>query len=112
MEIRKILHSESKGHNASLLNYDEAVALFKSLDWTDDYTFYNQEFGSSYLQLKTLSPNEVFDNKDIKVEILLDENIIEFAVTKVTREEAVELIHYYFEHDEIGNIDSYSTEYI
>lgn len=112
MERRKILHSESKSHNEPPLTYDEAVELFNRLDWTDENTFYNQDFGDSYLQLKAMRNDEVFDNKDIKVEILVDENIIKFAVTKVTREEALDLIKYYFEHSEIGDITSYTTEFI
>lgn len=112
MELRKIIHSESKSHNEPPLTYEEAVDLFKKLDWSDENTFYNQEFGDSYLQLKALRYDEIFDQKEIKVEILLDKNIIKFAATKVTKQEALDLIRYYFEHNEIGDISSYSTEFI
>ena len=106
------MHSESKSHSEPPLTYDEAVELFNRLDWTDENTFYNQDFGDSYLQLKAMRNDEVSDNKDIKVEILVDENIIKFAVTKVTREEALDLIKYYFEHSKIGDITSYTTAFI
>ena len=112
MELRKIIHSESKSHHEPPLTYDEAVELFKKLDWSDANTFYNQEFGDSYLQLKSLRNDEISDQKEIKVEILIDENIIKFAVTKVTKQEALDLIRYYFEHNEIGDITSYTTEFI
>lgn len=112
MELRKIIHIWSKGHSGSLLSYEEAVELFYDLDWSDENTFYNQEFGDSYLQLKALPTNAIFNQKEIKVEILTDANIIKFAVTKVTKQEAVDLIRYYFEHDEIGDISTYTTELI
>lgn len=73
--------------------------------------YYNQEFGNSYLQLKPLDRAEVVGSKEIKVEILIDENLIKFAVTEVTMTEATALIKYYFELDEIGNIDSCGVGY-
>lgn len=112
MELRKIIHSESKSHNEPPLTYDEAVELFKKLDWSDENTFYNQDFGNSYLQLKALRNDEIVDQKEIKVEILVDEDLIEVAVSKVTKQEAIDLIKYYFEHDEIGDITAYGREFI
>lgn len=112
MELRKIIHSESKSHNEPPLTYDEAVELFNKLDWSDENTFYNQDFGNSYLQLKALRNDEITDQKEIKVEILIDEDLIEFAVTKVTKQEALDQMKYYFEHDEIGDITSYGREFI
>jgi len=111
MVLRKIIHSKSDGHYGIPMNYPEALALFYTLNWDDENTFYNQEFGDSYLQLKPLDRAEVVGSKEIKVEILIDENLIKFAVTEVTMTEATTLIKYYFEHDEIGNIDSYGVGY-
>ncbi|RKE55499.1 hypothetical protein DFQ12_0331 [Sphingobacterium detergens] len=111
MILRKIIHSKSKGHYGIPMNYQEALALFYTLNWDDENTFYNQKFGDSYLQLKPLDRTEVADNKEIKVEILIDEYLIKFAVTAVMMSEATALIKYYFEHDKIGNIDSYGVGY-
>jgi len=93
------------------MNCHEVLVLFYMLNWDDENTFYNQELGDSYLQLKPLDEVVVVDNKEIRVEVFIDKNLIKFEVTEVTTTETIALIKYYFEHDEIGNIDSYGIGY-
>ncbi|ROI06676.1 hypothetical protein EGI16_01865 [Chryseobacterium sp. G0240] len=112
MNLRRVVHSETKGFSHPSIGYDEAVEIFKNLNWYDENTFYNQEFGDSYIQFKALKKGDIIGDKELKVEILLDENMIKFAASTVSIQEALDLIKYYFEHDEIGEISSYHIEYI
>jgi len=101
LKTRKITYDSSNFSGESNLSLDEAKDLFSRMDWSEKGNFYTLLFGNSFLQFVAHAPNE------ITVEIMLDEDEMLVATKKISMEEELELIEYYFENDTIGDISSF-----
>lgn len=101
MKTRNITYDSSNYTGESDLNLEDAKDLFLKMDWSEKGSFYTIIFGDSFLQFIAETPRKII------VEIMLDEDKMLIAVKTLTKEDAVELIEYYFENDNIGDISTF-----
>ena len=101
MGTRIINYDSSNFSGESILSLDDAKDLFARMDWNEKGNFYTLLFGDSFLQFITNTPNE------LTVEIMLDEDEMLIATKRVSIEEGLQLIEYYFDNDAVGDISDF-----
>lgn len=92
-------------HGGELFCFEEAKYLFDKIHWKYKSHYFKLLFGDSFLRFGRTENSEI-----LRAEILLnsDDNIV--ATKEVSKKEALKLIEYYFEHDDVGDISGFKIE--
>lgn len=108
LEFRKrrwIDASSVLAHDGDIFCFEEAKYLFDEIHWKYKSNYFKLLFGDSFLRFGRTENSEI-----LRVEILLnsDDNIV--ATKEVSKKEALKLIEYYFEHNNVGDISGFKAE--
>lgn len=88
-----------------LFCFEEAKYLFDEIHWKYKSNYFKLLFGDSFLQFSRGENSEI-----LRAEISLNSDNMIVATKEVSKEEALKLIKYYFEHDDVGDISGFKIE--